>query len=758
MRKAAMIVILILLVPLTGTLVPSSPTNYSSVGGLYDAQLLRSGNSLEIPQQIPVLIANAGPWWTYTALDSNRNSIHDSLETYSGLVGVGLSYDHLPTHADLDILVGLGLSPVDVIESIDAVLLGRISVELVPILAQLDGVVMVERYGEVVFYGDVQTQAVKARNSSVYPDGAWQFGVTGKGINIAMTDTGVDNEHPGLVDKFVAGYDAVCYLHTDIPECILAGFGAREDDGSFDPDDGNQHGTACIGMASATGLEADGSQSEFYGSAPDASLIDVRIGTDAGAGPFENYFLSQEFYESAMNGLQWIIDHKDTEWAGVNESLFGIDIISLSWGITSHEAGGSDGEDMHSRILNEATEAGVAVSVAAGNDGPDNDGLSGMGSSSISMTIAATDDQNTIDRSDDTIAGYSSRGPRRDNGDGNPYNELKPELSAPGSNIIQAEGCVTTGSCNNNIGQDASGNTYTGRGSGTSYATPAVSGVIALIMEANPDLDPMVIKEVLKQTAERRGEASVPDVDPYWNRDFGYGMIDARAAVELALQINQSGVASSDIDVTLQNHIIDVNTSGGVITISGHAWSQSGIVNSIEFSIEGGDWAEVTYEIPLEEMVAGQPFNWSISLLQSKVNSGNQSIEIRSNGDDGQSLPVLLTVMGTGGGLGGQASSPLAFMLGLIALVGVAGAYAFYQSRIDQPDVLVRAISQEEKTTKTTSNKGTLKIAKGKASKAKASKAKASKAKTSKAKASKAKTAKSMIDEVVEAELVDQHS
>ena len=65
-----------------------------------------------------------------------------------------------------------------------------------------------------------------------------------------------------------------------------------------------------------------------------------------------------------------------------DESEHGIDIISLSWGITSHEGGGSDGEDMHSRILNEAMEAGVVVSVAAGNDGPDNDGLSGMGSSS----------------------------------------------------------------------------------------------------------------------------------------------------------------------------------------------------------------------------------------------------------------------------------------------------------------------------------------------------------------------------------------
>ena len=248
-----------------------------------------------------------------------------------------------------------------------------------------------------------------------------------------MTDTGVDNEHPGLSGKFVAGYDAVCYMHTDFHSCALAG--GRETDGSFDPDDGNQHGTACMGMAAATGVEADGSQSDFYGSAPDASLEDVRIVTDVGAGPFENYVISQDFYESAMNGIQWIIDNKDTAWPGVDESLHGIDIISLSWGITSHENGGSDGEDMFSRLLDVAMEEGVTVSVAAGNDGPDNDGLSGMGSSSLSITVGATDDQNTIEREDDTIAGYSSRGPRRDNGNNNPLDEFKPEVSAPGSNI-----------------------------------------------------------------------------------------------------------------------------------------------------------------------------------------------------------------------------------------------------------------------------------------------------------------------------------
>ncbi|HIF04703.1 MAG TPA: hypothetical protein EYQ80_04730 [Candidatus Poseidoniales archaeon] len=436
----ALLLALLLSMPMIGSIAPPVDDSFSEMA---DGQLIREGWTTDIPVHAP-LVWNTGPWWTWTTMDADRNGIHDSLQTAVGTVWVGLSYDHTPTTVDVENLYDAGFRAKHIIHSVDAILIGATDASNVTTLSQLAGVVMVERYGELVFYGDIQTPAVKARNSTIYPESAWQLGFSGAGVNIALTDTGVDDEHPGLTGKFVAGYDAVCFVHSD-PACVLAG--GRVTDGSFNPDDGNQHGTACMGMASATGLETDGSQSEYYGAAPNASLIDVRIGTDLGAGPFENYLIPQEFYESAMNGVQWIIDHKDTAWPGADEANHGIDIISLSWGITSHESGGSDGEDMHSRILDEAVVAGITPSVAAGNDGPNNDGLSGMGSSSLSITVGATDDQNTVNRTDDVVAGYSSRGPRRDNGDGNPLDELKPEISAPGSNIIQAEGCVTSGSC-----------------------------------------------------------------------------------------------------------------------------------------------------------------------------------------------------------------------------------------------------------------------------------------------------------------------
>ena len=698
-RIIAFIMFALLMGPVTGSLTihhseDRSAWNSNDAKGLIWMPI---DSVTEVPSQAePQWLEDIKPWWQRTVLDQDRNGIHDSIQSVVGPTGIGLSYSVPVEEAHLSALEGMNLSVVDVIESVNAVLLGQIDANLAPQLATLEDVVMVEHYGAVVFYGDVQTPAVKASNSSIYPKGAWDLGVSGAGINVAMVDTGVDNEHPGLNEKFVAGYDAVCYLSVTDPTCL---FTNRETDGTFDPDDGNQHGTACMGMAAATGIDANGEQTEFYGSAPDAALVDVRIGTDAGAGPFENYILEQEFYESAMNGLQWIIDNKDTAWQGANESNYGIDIISLSWGITSHEGGGSDGEDMHSRILNEAMEAGIVVSVAAGNDGPDNDGLSGMGSSNLAITVGATDDINTVDREDDTVASYSSRGPRRDNADGNPLNELKPEISAPGTNIIQAEGCVTSGSCVNFIGGDASQNGYTGRGSGTSYATPSVTGIIALMLEANPNLSPLEVKEILKITAERRGEPSQPDVDPFWNRDFGWGMADALAATELSFYLHDNDLTGL-IDVGTQVHLLDqmLDEDSGLYILSGEAWGQSGSVGAVEFRINDGSWQSASFNESSGEIGALERFTWTVGLDLGAMQAGNNTVEIRGlNADGVQSLPVFATVQGTGDALDGTAFGwtsmqyvALAGVLVILCVIGIARS-----ARIDPPLSIVSSDSND---------------------------------------------------------------
>ena len=595
----------------------------------------------EYLSEIPIVKQNQWnemPWWETTTRDLNRNGVVDWLETIESEYPIGVLYDHAVTDEDIELLLDLGITIRYKADSVNGLLLGSVSSELFKIISILPGVLMVEPYVKVVFYGDVHTPAIKASNSSVYPEGAWALGFTGKGSNIAIVDTGIDDEHPGLAGKSIAGFDAVC---TDDPLC-LASF--QEDDGSFDPDDQNQHGTACAGMATSTGILPSGELSNFTGAAPDADLVDVRIGTAFGAGPFENYIIEQEFYESAMNGLQWVIDNKDTAWSGVDNESHGIDIISLSWGITSHEDGGSDGTDMFSQILDEATLAGITVSVAAGNSGSDNDGLSGMGASSLSVTVGALDDKNSIDRSDDGIASYSSRGPRRDNNDGNPYDEMKPDVSAPGTNIVQAEACHASGSCYNRIpGQDASENGYSGRGSGTSYATPAVSGVIALMIEANPDLDPLALREILRLTSERKetlsladGEgvedgpwATYPELDPYWNRHFGWGMVDAHAAVKSSLVNTET----DNLNVDLQAYITDSVNGIDFTTFSGFSWARTGSVSKVEYSLDGNSWKEAQYGSSTNDSIY---VNWIISLNSEELSfAGDHVILVRSVSSDG---------------------------------------------------------------------------------------------------------------------------
>ena len=667
----AILLVLLLLTPLTGSIAEGhSHDDHSN-----DFQITNSGETTDIPLQKSIPWGDSIPWWETTMLDTDRDGVHDSLADETGIVNIGISYSRDVRESDINSLSLMGINVNLELPSVDSLLIGGIHVDKIDEISNLDGVVMIERYGSVVFYGDIQTPSVKAKNSSEYSLGAWDLGVSGNGMNIALVDTGVDNEHPGLSDKFVAGYDAVCYVHTD-PTCLLSN-PLREDDGSFDPDDANQHGTACMGMASATGIEADGSQSEFYGAAPNATLVDIRIGTDVGAGPFENYLLEQEFYESAMNGLQWVIDHRDDEWPGVSEEYYGIDIISLSWGITSHENGGSDGSDMHSRILDEAMLAGIIVSVAAGNDGPNNDGLSGMGSSDLSVTVGATDDQNTVAREDDTIADYSSRGPRKDNGDGNPLNELKPEISAPGSNIVQAEGCVTSGGCSNLI-NDASENSYTGRGSGTSYATPSVSGVMALVWEANENLTTMQLKEILKQTAERRGEPSLPEVDPYWNRDFGFGMIDAYAATLLAIHLKETGTTEL-VDPGIQNHLLSFNETDNVRLV-GHSWSTSGSVESVNFRIDGGDWIEANFNSSIVEVGPITPFEWYIEVDSNKFSSGTHTLEVVAFSSSQQSLPIVVQFESTGESISTYDFSSMIYIL--IAIISITWLSIFLSIKL----------------------------------------------------------------------------
>ena len=173
----ALNILFILIVP---SLAAAIPVNSE----VPDWQIIQEGYTFEIPEQIPNEKYQETDWWLITSLDENRNGIHDSLESVSEPVKVGISYDHEPNSEDVDSIIELGYSVNLEVPEVNALLIGYVNSSDIVKLSNLDGVVMVERYGELVFYGDIQTPAVKAKNSSIYPNGAWDFGVSGKGVNM----------------------------------------------------------------------------------------------------------------------------------------------------------------------------------------------------------------------------------------------------------------------------------------------------------------------------------------------------------------------------------------------------------------------------------------------------------------------------------------------------------------------------------------------------------------------------------------------
>ena len=164
------ICLLLFMAPLTGSL--GSEVNHEE------------GWTTVIPQMTPVIHEELD-WWDRTTLDSNRNGIHDSLETLDGPAGIGLPYGRDVTDSDVAYLESLGYQITDVIEAVDAVLLGVINSTDSWDLAEIDGVVMVERYGQVILWGDVQTPNILAEQSEEYPHTAWNHSpMKGAGINM----------------------------------------------------------------------------------------------------------------------------------------------------------------------------------------------------------------------------------------------------------------------------------------------------------------------------------------------------------------------------------------------------------------------------------------------------------------------------------------------------------------------------------------------------------------------------------------------
>ena len=261
--------------------------------------------------------------------------------------------------------------------------------------------------------------------------------IYGAGSCIAILDSGI-SPHPDFSGRIIGWHDVLSSTRQ--------------------PYDDYGHGTHVAGIAAGSGQASRGL---YRGIAPRADLVAVKVLNRYGEGTVENI----------CTGIDWVLR---------NRMRYGINIVNISAGTAKEKQ--FDESSPLVRKVEELWDAGLVVVVSAGNRGPEAGTISAPGNSRKVITVGSSDDDKTVILGGSRIHNYSGRGPTR-------RMVPKPDIVAPGSNII---------SCSPPYYGKTSG--YTAR-SGTSMATPIVSGAAALFLNKYPDMTNEQVKYYFQSTA-----------------------------------------------------------------------------------------------------------------------------------------------------------------------------------------------------------------------------------------------------------------
>lgn len=476
-------------------------------------------------------------------------------------------------------------------------------------------------------------------------DDVWALGYNGEGVIVSVIDTGVNYDHLDLEDHM--------WENPDYPN---HGYDFVNNDN--DPKDDHGHGTHCAGTVAGDGTA--GSQS---GVAPEATIMCAKVLDSGGSG------------------------NESSVWSAVEFSVEqGANVMSLSLG-WQHDWGPN--RTVWRQTFDNALAAGVPAAVAAGNEGdqqgtypiPDNvrtpgdcpppwlhpdqtleGGLSGV------ICVGAT-------TSSDAVSSFSGRGPL-DWSSVSQYNDypyspemglIRPDVAAPGSNIKSLAHYSNTG--------------YESGWSGTSMATPAYAGMIALMLQKNMTLSPAEINQISEETTVVLQAGK--------NNDSGSGRIDCLAAVEATSMPGPSYYAHAVNDASGNNNgeldpgesimlslsmanfsdeeadgvTVEISTSNEFITITDNTeyFGDFGLEDVIEMTdafafdvannIPGGE----TFKIDINAYNDDESWTSSFSLSANGVllSTGSQSFDDASgnnNGglDPGETVDMYVEIMNNG--------------------------------------------------------------------------------------------------------------
>lgn len=321
--------------------------------------------------------------------------------------------------------------------------------------------------------------------------------IDGRGVGLAIVDTGVDGTHPDLSSRQGANVrftgPGVLLPLDQIPDSDLLGAGG--------------HGTHVAGAAVGDGTL---SESRFHGAAPGATWYGVGSGTVV-------------LLENGVNGLNWVLENHDAYTPNIK-------VVNNSWGSAAAEY---DPDAAVHRVVEALVDEGVVVVWAAGNDGGDGStqttSLQCVNPTPgvICVASAYDRDQGVDERA--LVSSYSSRGLE---GDPKTY----PDIAAPGESIVST--CrLTLPVCSAEAGPETDPPNGYSTLSGTSMAAPHIAGIVAQMFQVDPTLTPAEVEYLLEDTATKFEYGGDYEVDPFspagttTSFDKGHGLVNVLDAV-----------------------------------------------------------------------------------------------------------------------------------------------------------------------------------------------------------------------------------
>jgi len=334
-------------------------------------------------------------------------------------------------------------------------------------------------------------------------------GVTGRGVDVALVDSGV---------SLVSGLDA--------PGRVIDGpdFTWEANDPQLAHRDLFGHGTHMAGIiAGADQRRAN----EFSGVAPDARLINIKV-----ADAFGRTDVSQ-----VIVGISWAITHRDDDGMHIR-------VLNLSFGT---DGGADPGLDPLDQAVEQAWYHGLTVVVAAGNRGASAGHLSNPARDPLVLAVGAADSVGNRMPDDDIAVDFSSHG------DGS----RNPDIVAPGRSIVSLR---SPGSYIDDTHVSARVGDRFFRGSGTSQAAAITSGAVALVLQLHPDATPDQVKALLNGSAimlPKGGDATAQ----------GHGLLDLAAARTQDLPT----ATTPAMDPGPDGHPLTLGTDGSTVHVSAFA-------------------------------------------------------------------------------------------------------------------------------------------------------------------------------------------